>query len=388
MPRQKKQTLKKRKDGRYACRYKSQWFYSTDPEECLKLREEFKEAEKRGRVASYFVRQYALDWLAMTYPNPNPKTLEGVKRHITILCDAIGGLPVSDVKPSDIKGIYATYYKTYSSEYIRHAKQAFSGVFDAAVADGIITSNPARDRTARPHKGTKGGHRAITAQEREWMLKYCRNHRAFPLAMAMLYAGLRPQEAKAIVIERDVDFIAETVTVNQTAHTDPENGQKYVHTPQGKTSKANRTIPLLGPLKMALEGRTGLLITDIKGEQVTRNAWQSVWKSYCAQMEEEINGIKHRWYGQTKEHKRLIAEGKSLPPWIPFDITPYDLRVSFCTMCRDVTPPIEMHTVIRWMGHTDATMVLSVYDDLPDNREKAEAARLRDSLTTVLTTKP
>ena len=388
MPRQKKQTLKKRKDGRYACRYKSQWFYSTDPEECLKLREEFKEAEKRGRVASYFVRQYALDWLAMTYPNPNPKTLEGVKRHITILCDAIGGLPVSDVKPSDIKGIYATYYKTYSSEYIRHAKQAFSGVFDAAVADGIITSNPARDRTARPHKGTKGGHRAITAQEREWMLKYCRNHRAFPLAMAMLYAGLRPQEAKAIVIERDVDFIAETVTVNQTAHTDPENGQKYVHTPQGKTSKANRTIPLLGPLKMALEGRTGLLITDIKGEQVTRNAWQSVWKSYCAQMEEEINGIKHRWYGQTKEHKRLIAEGKSLPPWIPFDITPYDLRVSFCTMCRDVTPPIEMHTVIRWMGHTDATMVLSVYDDLPDNREKAEAARLRDSMTTVLTTKP
>lgn len=388
MPRQKKQTLKKRKDGRYACRYKSQWFYSTDPDECLKLREEFKEEEKRGRIATYFVRQYALDWLARTYPNPNPKTLEGVKRHITILCDAIGGLPVSDVKPSDIKGIYAAYYKTYSSEYIRHAKQAFSGVFDAAVADGIIASNPARDRTAKPHKGTKGGHRAITAQEREWMLKYCRNHRAFPLAMAMLYAGLRPQEAKALVIERDVNFVAETVTVNQTAHTDPENGQKYVHTDQGKTNRANRTIPLLGPLKMALEGRTGLLITDVKGEQVTRNAWQSVWKSYCAQMEEEINGIKRRWYGQTKEHKRLIAEGKQLPPWIPFDVTPYDLRVSFCTMCRDVTPPIEMHTVIRWMGHTDATMVLSVYDDLPDNREKAEAARLRDSLTTVLTTKP
>lgn len=388
MPRQKKQVLKKRKDGRYACRYKSQWFYSTDPDECLQLREEYKEAEKRGKVSTYFVRQYALDWLARAYPNPNPKTLEGVKRHITILCDAIGDLPVSDVRPSDIKTIYATYYKTYSNEYIKHAKQAFSGVFDAAVADGIIASNPARDRTARPHKGTMGGHRAITPQEREYMLKYCRNHRAFPLAMAMLYAGLRPQEAKALVIERDVDFIAETVTVNQTAHTDPENGQKYVHTAQGKTNRANRTIPLLGPLKMALEGRTGLLITDVKGEQVTRNAWQSVWKSYCAQMEEEINGIKHRWYGQTKEHKRLIAEGKPLPPWIPFDVTPYDLRVSFCTMCRDMTPPIEMHTVIRWMGHTDATMVLSVYDDLPDNRTQAEAQRLRDSLTTVLTTKP
>ena len=77
-----------------------------------------------------------------------------------------------------------------------------------------------------------------------------------------------------------------------------------------------------------------------------------------------------------------------MPPWIPFTVTPYDLRVSFCTMCRNLKPPVEMHTVIKWMGHADATMVLKVYDDLPDDREQAEAQRLRESLTTVLTTKP
>lgn len=386
VPRAKKQTLKKRKDGRYACRYKGQWFYSTDPEECLKLREEYKEQEKHGRIASYFVKEYALKWFDRAYPNPNPKTEDTLKRHVKKLINAIGELPVSDVKPSDIKNIYSTVYKGLSNEYIKQAKQVFCGVFDSAVADGLITSNPARDRTAKPHKGTIGGHRAITDQERQWMLTYCREHRMFPAAMAMLYAGIRPQEAKALRIDRDVDFKNETITVNHTAHTDPQNIQKYVHTPQGKTAKANRTIPLLPPLKTALEGQTGLLIHAANGEPVTRSIWSWCWRSYCINIEEAINGMPRRWYGKTKEHKALLAAGKPLPPWVRFTVTPYDLRHSFATMCRDMKPPIEIHTVIKWMGHADSTMILHIYDSVTDERDASEAERLK-SLTTDLTTK-
>ena len=388
MPRAKKQVLKRRRDGRYACRYKSQWFYADSQEECLRLRDEFKEAERRGLVAVYFVREYAAQWLNRTFPNANPKTLDSVRRHIRIMCDQIGNIPVSDVRPSDIKQIYSTHYVGLSNEYIKQAKTYMTGVFDSAVADGLIRTNPVRDRTAKPHIGTIGGHRSITPQEREWILTKCKDHRAHPLAMAMLYAGLRPQEAKALVIERDVDFSAETITVRQTAHTDPENGQKYVHTPQGKTSRANRTIPLLPPLKTALEGRTGLLISSVNGEPVTRSIWAWAWRSYCINMEKEINGMPRRWYGKTKEHKALIAAGKPLPPWVTFDVTPYDLRHSFATMCRSMKPPIELHTVVRWMGHSDATMILQIYDSVTDERNESEAQRLRDFLTTELTTKP
>ena len=388
MPRPKKQVLKKRPDGRYACRYKDQWFYSTDHDECLRLREEYKEAEKHGRIVSYFVSEYAEKWVERAYPNPNPRTLEAVKRHVKILTNAIGDLPVSDVKPSDIKNIYSTHYKSLSHEYIKQAKSYFCAVFDSAVADGLIPFNPARDRTAKPHRGTEGGHRSITPQEREWMNTLCRNHRVFPLAMAMLYAGLRPQEAKALVIERDVDFQKETVTVRQTAHADPNNVQKYVLTGHGKTDRANRTIPLLPPLKSALEGRTGLLITSAHGEQVTRCTWRNAWVSYKNTLEQEINGCQRRWYGKTKEHKKLLAEGKPLPPWVPFTVTPYDLRHSFATMCRSMHPPIELHTVIRWMGHSDASMILQIYDSVTDEREESEAKRLRESLTTKMTTKP
>ena len=386
MPREKKPRLKKRKDGRFACRYHGQWFYSYDHDECLKLREEFKEAEKRGRIAIYFVSEYAKNWLERNYPNANPKTFRSVKRHIQTLCEAIGNLPLSDVRPSDIKTIYSTRYTDLSNEYIKQSKRVFCAVFDSAVADGLIVSNPARDKTAKPHKGTTGGHRSITQQEREWILTKATDNRAFPVAMLMLYAGLRPQEAKAFDIDRDVDFTAEIVTVRQTAHTDPENVQKYVFSDKGKTQRANRRIPLLPPLKAALQGKHGHIITQASGKQITRTSFNVAWRSYCNQIEKELNGMSRGWYGRTTEHKKLLAEGRPLPPWVSFDVTPYDLRHSFATMCRDMTPPIELHTVIKWMGHSDAAMILKIYDSVTDEREESEAQRLRESLTSDLTT--
>lgn len=386
MPREKKQRLKKRPDGRYACRYKNQWFYSTDHDDCLRQREEYKQAEKRGRISVYFVSEYAHKWIERTYPNPNRSTLEGVKTHVQHLLNVCGNLPLSDVKPSDIKEVYSTEYKDFSNSYILAGKRVFCAVFDSAVSDGIILSNPARDRMAKPHKGTIGGHRSITNQEREWILTLCTDHRAHNAAMVMLYAGLRPQEAKAFNIDRDVDFKNETVTVRQTAHTDPDNRQKYAISDKGKTSKANRTIPLLPPLKTALEGQHGLLLTAKNGEQVTRTIASFIWTSYKRQMEREINGIDRNWYGRTKEHKAILAAGGKLPPWVEFTVTPYDLRHSFITMCRDLKPPIELHTVIKWVGHSDATMILKIYDEVTDNRDESEAQRLRESLTTELTT--
>lgn len=379
MPREKKQKLKKRPDGRYACRYHAQWFYSHDPEDCLRQREEFKAAEKRGRVAVYFVKGYADSWLARSHPDIAQSTMQGLRTHLANLTGAIGNLPLSDVKPSDIKGIFSSRYKGLSNSYIKAAKQLYCALFDSAVADGLILSNPARDRTAKPHKGTTGGHRSITAQERQWIETLCTEHRAHPVAMTMLYAGLRPQEAKALVIDRDIDFKRDTITVRETAHTDSENGQKYAYTGKGKTDKANRSIPLLPPLKSVLEGRTGRLITSAHGQPVTKTTWRVVWRSYVASMEKAINGIDRRWYGRTKAHKAIIAAGENLPPWVPFTVKPYDLRHTYATMLRDMQPPVELHTVIKWMGHSDATMILHIYDSVTDSRDAQEAERVKQA---------
>ena len=379
MPRERKQKPTKRKDGRYVCRYKGQWFYSTNPDDCIKQREAYKQEERRGLLADYFVKDYALKWFDRSFPNVAPSTKQGMKCHLEKLIRNVGDLPVSEVRPSHIKQIYSGEYAGLSNSYIKAGKQLFCSLFDSAVADGLILSNPARDRTAKPHKGTYTGHRSITPQEREWIETLCTDHRAFPVVMAMLYSGIRPQEAKALNIDTDVDFVNDVITIRRTAHIDPQNGQKYAITGKGKTERANRQVPLLPPLKAALMGKQGYLVTSAHGQQITRTTWRVLWNSYTTCMETAINGVSRRWYGKTREQKAILATGGKLPVWKAFTVTPYDLRHSFATMCRSMHPPIEMHTVISWMGHADAKMILSVYDSVTDERDKSEAERLKDA---------
>ena len=380
MPRQKKERLKKRKDGRYRCKYRDMQFYGDTPDEALSMRDEYIRSEQRG-VSFQIVQDYSAAWLKRTFPEVAPSTYTGLAIHLQHLIDCIGEKRIADVVPSDIKAVYSTEYRNCSASYLKSARQLYSSLFDSAVADGLIRSNPAREKTARPHKGKLPKTRPITPQEREWIETLCTDHRAHPVAMAMLYAGLRPQEAKAIKIERDVDFEVKTITVRETAHNDPENGQKYAYTGEGKTDKANRQIPLFPPLEQALRGKSGYLIASAHGERVTHTTWRVAWNSYVHAMETAINGIDRRWYGRTKEHKKLLEEKKPLPEWVPFDIVPYDLRHSFCTMCRDAG--VEIHTCIKWMGHADAKMILAVYDAVSEDRSAEERKKVETALIRV-----
>ncbi|MBP5728583.1 MAG: hypothetical protein J6Y48_16040, partial [Clostridia bacterium] len=112
--------------------------------------------------------------------------------------------------------------------------------------------------------------------------------------------------------------------------------------------------------------------------RVTIQAWKSAWESYVTCMETAINGCQKRWYGRTREHRAMIDAGGKLPPWRPFTVVPYDLRHSFCCMCRD--NGVELNTCIRWMGHADAKMILKIYDEASDNRSQKEAERLKKTL--------
>lgn len=377
MGRQKKQHLKRRSDGRYRCMYNGIYFYGSTEDEALEAREAYKKAEREDVPDVETVAEYAMRWLPVARPSVSPSTYRGLATHLQHLVDVVGNKQIDNVVPSDIKAVYSSQYADCSNSYLKSAKQLFVAMFDSAVADGLCRSNPARDRTAKPHKGSNPTTRGITQQEREWIETLCTDHRCHPAVMAMLYAGLRPPEAKALKIERDVDFENDVITLQEFAHNDADNAQKYAFTEVGKTDKAARQIPLFPPLKAALEGKKGYLITSAHGEQVTHTTWRVAWRSYCHCMETAINGMEKRWYGKTKEHKALLAQNKPLPEWISFDIVPYDLRHSFCVMCRDAG--VEINTCRHWMGHADTTMILKVYDSVSEDRSAQERKKIEKS---------
>lgn len=372
MPRAKKPHLKRRADGYYVCRYKDQWFYSLDEADCLAQRDEFKRLEKQQITEIPTVAQYGEKWIKRAYPSVSETTFKGLKVHLKKLTDEVGSLLIPEVKPSHIKTVYAERYVGMSNSYIKAGRQLFCALFDAAVADDLIRANPARDRTAKPQRGKTGSHRAITDKEREWILTYCHDHRAYPAIITMLYAGIRPQEAKAMTIEKALDKKAGVLHIRETAHRAGNN--QYKITGQMKTENALRDVPLFPPVEDALRNRSGLLITSAKGKQITATTWRNAMDSYRVCMEEAINGMPRRWYGKTREHKKILAAGGTLPPWIEFNVVPYDLRHSFCTWGRD--HGVELHTMVEWMGHADATMIMRIYDEVRDSRSKSQAEML------------
>lgn len=377
MPREKKPRLKQRKDGRYKCKYHDIQFYGSTPEEAFALRDEYKRREQSGSLNRQTVSDYALPWLKRTYPDVADSTYTGLAIHLQHLIDRIGDKLIADILPSDLKDIYATEYKGLSNSYIRSAKQLYCSLFDSAQADRLIVSNPARDKSAKPHRGKKPKEKELSQEQRIYIETLCQDHRAWPAVMTMLYAGLRPQECKALDIDRDVDFKKDTITVRETAHVD---GTRYAFTGDGKTDWSNRIIPLFAPLKEALQGRHGPLVQSAHGKQITQSSWKTLWASYLFCMETAINGTQKRWYGRTKD-QQIKKEAGTLPPWIDFDIVPYTLRHAYCQFLRD--SGVEINTARRWMGHSDLKMILKVYDSVSTDREDEQKEKVENRLNRV-----
>ncbi len=197
-----RQHLKKRKDGRYACRYKDQWFMGNTESEVLEAREAYKLQEKMGMrkdAAHTTVADYASQWLPVHKHGVDKKAYNDYAKQIDALLDAIGSMNIQEVKPSDIQHVWL-HYDGYSDSTIKRNHQLFFSMFDTACDDGYIRVNPMKSKHAHPPKGTIGTHRAITNDERQLILANSQ-HFFHPVIMVMLYAGLRRGEALALNLE-------------------------------------------------------------------------------------------------------------------------------------------------------------------------------------------
>ena len=379
MSRPKKETLKQRKDGRYRTIYKGIPFYGKTSEEAIMAREAYKDLERKGyfdKTITPPLETFANNWFNKAYKSKSFKTRTETKAIIDKLIDKYGYVRIDDIKPADIKDIYTEEFTGVSDSYIKRAASIYKRIFDSAVENDFCKINPARMSSAQPHKGPAGSHRSITTTELEWITNLCTDHRLYPAVMAMLYAGLRPQEAKALNIDNSFDESKMILKIFEFPHLIDHNHYEINQT--GKSKNATRIVPVFPPLYKALKDKHGPLIPTSNNQIITVSGWHSAWQSYVNSMEIAINGCSKRWYGKKKEHLNILNAGGTLPPWHSFTVVPYDLRHSFCTLiCRD--NGVEINTCIHWMGHSDASMILKVYDEFNYKRSESEAMKLNNS---------
>lgn len=371
MPRQ---TLKQRADGRYRVKYQGKYFYGSTQREAYAARDAYIRALESGmreESLGITVESYSREWVVTYKSHLSDDSFNTHVRMLNRFCahNNIGSKRLKDVTTSDIQSFYNTSTGK-SKSYISSMRDTIRGLFKYAHADRLIQFDPT-EKAILP-KGTKGSHRAITPHERE--LIHRTQHRMRAAVMTMLYAGLRRGEVVALDVDRDVDFEARTISVQYAVYFDAQN-RAVLKDP--KTEAGVRTIPLLDILANELRGIHGLVIPSATGDLLSESGWKRCWDSYITALEQEENGISKRWHGKTKEHKKILAEGGTLPEYHSIDIRSHDLRHSFCTMLYD--SGIDLKTTMTWMGHADQEMTMQIYTHLSDQKKEAATQALHQA---------
>ncbi len=370
MPRQ---TITKRTDGRFQCKYGNKYFYGKTQKEAIQKRDAWILEEKKGLdhlKDGVTFEEYALEWISVFRAKTSKPQRKQYENMMKAVAKQLNNKRMKDITSMDLQRV-CNQLDVYSNSHISKFMTTLRGIFKSAAADGVILRNPL-DNVIRPHGKKTEGHRALEPWERNLVAATCQEHDFGLAAMTMMFAGLRRGEVLAIDIDRDVDFEKHTITVNE-ALSFPEGNQAVIT--DGKTENAKRTIPMAKPLEEALKGHHGLILAKENGELMSMMAFERKYESWITFMVTKLNGCHKRWYGKTKEHKALLAEGKELPPWREVTIRCHDFRVDFCTNAYYAGVPIK--TLQAWMGHADATLIMKVYTKLSEQHSEIDAERLR-----------
>lgn len=372
-----KQTYTKRSDGRYRIKFKGRYFYGDTISEAQAKKKEYERLLDQGvkeKEMGVTVATYSLRWVSIHKSHVSQRTYDTHVRILNRFNEIFGDCRMRDITPSDIQLFY-NQIPGKSKSSVNDTRDTIKGMFKAALADRVIVYDPCLGAT--PPRREKGTHRVITSQERE-LIHQTQHDRLRAGVMVMLYAGLRRGEAMALLLERDVDFEAKTISVREAVRFD-EKGLPIIAKP--KTEAGARVIPLPDLLADELRGKSGRLIQSAKGDIMSESSFDRAWQSYITALETQINGCHKRWYGKTKEHKALLAENKdALPPWKSVTIRPHDLRHSYRTMLYDMG--VDTKSAMKWLGHANEDVSVNVYTHLTPEREKNSISILENGLKT------
>lgn len=206
MPRQ---TLTKRADGRYACKYEGHFFYGKTANEAFRKRDDYVRMQERGYnmgLIDTSFAEYGETWLDTYRTKCNPMQHRQYQSFIDYASEHFGKKMLRSITATDVQRLYNTL-AGYSQSHINKFTSTIRSIFRAALQDGVVIRSPAE--MAQPPKGEAGSHRALEMWERELIETTYAEHDFGPAAMVMLYAGLRRGEVLYLDVDRDADGLSE-----------------------------------------------------------------------------------------------------------------------------------------------------------------------------------
>ena len=324
---------KQRQDGLFRAWYHGKQFYGKTDAEAKAKRDAYKYECEHGIEQQEPISVYDLvqEWMKSKV-GIQTNTYNQYTTCMEKLTGAVGNKLVSAVTPGDIKKVW-TLYADKSQSYINKAVFLYKSFFQYAIENGYCRQNPIIAPSAKPHKGTKGSHRALEKWEVE--LIETTPHRCQAAAMFMLKAGLRRGEMLAL---RKADIYNGLIHVNSAVKfvkNRPVEGNT-------KNESSNRNVPLFDSLSPLIDTFDDLLLPSAENEICSETAFTRAWESYMLHLSKKAGR--------------------------PVNIRPHDLRHTFVSDCRD--KGVDLHVCMTWCGHSSERMILEIYDHISKDREQ------------------
>lgn len=254
--------------------------------------------------------------------------------HLKIIKAHLGAVPLSAVKPSDVRAWTAVLKdEGRADSYIYANYSRLSQLFTDAVHDGLVARNPCSRRTS-PAMGKQRAYVATTQQV--WALYDAVPEGVRPAILLGAHAGLRLAEAAALRVE-DVDFVAGVVSPSI----------QWVDEPL--KSEASRT-PVPIPKEMAHLLADAIQLGD--GRFLVSDQWGNAAGPWTI--------------------KRAIRACRE-PASLPGDFRFHDLRHYFASLL--ISSGLDVKVVQARLRHASAKTTLDTYGHLwPDRDDSSRAA--------------
>jgi integrase len=273
-------------------------------------------------------------WLS-GYRTRRKSTVRQAEVHLKIIRQAFGVMPLSAVKPSEVKA-WTSQLKAEgrADSYVYALHSRLSQLMNDAVHDGIIARNPCSRRTS---PGTGSQRPYVASTEQVWAL-----HDAIPAGLrpAILlgaFVGLRLAEAAALRTD-DVDFMRGIVS-------------PAIQWPAAplKSEISKTPIPIPDELSLLLSAAVA--------------SWGA-----ATIVANEIGRPAGPW-----AIERAVRDARASVPGLPTGFRFHDLRHYFASLL--IADGLDVKTVQARLRHASAKTTLDVYGHMwPDKDEASRAA--------------
>lgn len=202
-----------RSDG---SRIRKHFYGSSQAELDRNIREYFVQASKTKNPSDISFGAYSKKWFTIYKANKSAKTREMYSSALKKF-DAIDALELRKITKSDCQQVVNQYAGRRMAEILR---LTLNQIFDTAIEDGIITSNPAKKLELKKRKPEEK--RAFTDKEKEKIREADLPTMERMFVNILLAFGLRPGEALALT-RSDLDLKRKVLHVTKAVEFDGNN---------------------------------------------------------------------------------------------------------------------------------------------------------------------